>query len=288
MRRLAELHVHLEGTIRYETAVALAAQKGLPKPATYEYSNLAGFLDVYMQVARFLVTGQDFERVIREHGEVMARQGIVYAEISVNPSLHPADDWTDGLVRGRRALAELGIEVWWLIELVRGAPPGANERSLELALRTEGVAGIGLVGDESISASPLIGLIERARAAHLGFMPHAGQVGGPVVVREAVEVLGATRVAHGVGAERDEAVLRLLADRGVCLCVCPSSNRRIGLHPDFRKFTDLGIPLTVNTDDPAMVPTTLEQELKLAETDYGLDPNTLLAVAWDHRFGGGG
>ena len=288
MRRLTELHVHLEGTVRHETAAVLLAEKGLPNPPPYEYSDLAGFLDVYMQVARCLVTSEDFERVIREHGEAMARQGIVYAEISINPSLHPGDGWTDGLVRGRRSLAELGMEVSWLVELVRGAPPGANERALDLALSIEGVVGVGLVGDESISAAPLAGLFQRARKAGLGSMPHAGQVGGPEVVREAVEVLGATRVAHGVGAERDRDVLRLLADRGICLCVCPSSNRRIGLQPDFRKFADLGISLTVNTDDPAMVPTTLENELSLAESAYGLDTDALLAAAWDHRFGRGG
>jgi adenosine deaminase len=100
-------------------------------------------------------------------------------------------------------------------------------------------------------------------------------------------VLGATRVAHGVGAERDDALLTLLADRGVCLCVCPSSNRRIGLEPDFRKFAECGIALTVNTDDPAMVPSTLEQELSLAESAYGLDGEALLAAAWEHRFGAG-
>jgi adenosine deaminase len=287
MRRLAELHVHLEGTIRHETAVALSLQNGLPRPASYEYANLAGFLDVYGQVARCLVSSQDFERAIREHGQVMARQGIAYAEISVNPSLHPGDGWTEGLVRGRRALAELGIEVSWLVELVRGAPPGTNERSLDLALTTDGVVGVGLVGDESISAAPMARLLERAREGGLGFMPHAGQVGGPDVVREAVETLGATRVAHGVGAVRDDDVLRLLADRSICLCVCPSSNRRIGLEPDFRAIADAGIPLTVNTDDPAMVPTTLEDELTLAETAYGLDTDALVAAAWGHRFGGG-
>jgi adenosine deaminase len=288
MRRLAELHVHLEGTIRHETAAALAARKGLATPPPYEYSNLSGFLDLYMPVARSLETSPDFERVIREHGESMARQGILYAEISVNPSLHPAEGWTEGLARGRRALAEEhNVEISWLIELVRGAAPGANERALELALSTEGVVGLGLVGDESISAAPLAGLIERARGAGLGFMPHAGQVGGPEVVREAVVMLGATRVAHGIGAADDAELLRLLADRGVCLCVCPSSNRRIGLNPDFRKFAELGIPLTVNTDDPAMVPTTLEQELSVAETAYSLDREALLAAAWEHRFGAG-
>jgi adenosine deaminase len=233
-----------------------------------------------------MVTSQDFERVIFEHGEVMASQHITYAEISFNPSLHPAGGWIDGVVRGRTSLArEFGIQVSWLVELVRGGSTADNERALDIALTTEGVVGVGLVGDESIAAAPLAPLVERARAAGLGFMPHAGQAGGPDVVREAVDVLGATRVAHGVGAERDSEVLQLLVDRGVCLCVCPSSNARIGLKPNFRKFADLGIPLVVNTDDPAMVPTTLQRELTVAETIYGLNRAALIGEAWRQRFG---
>ena len=284
-QQLAELHVHLEGTIRRETAVAMSVRHGLPEPPPYEYSDLTGFLAVYREVSRCMVTGQDFERVIFEHAEAMAAQHITYAEISFNPSLHPADGWIDGVIRGRASVArDFGIEISWLVELVRGGPAEGNERALEIALATEGVVGLGLVGDESISAAPLAGLVQRGCAAGLGFMPHAGQVGGPDVVRESVEVLGATRVAHGVGAEPDDGLLRLLVDRGVCLCVCPSSNARIGLKPTFRKFADLGIPLVVNTDDPAMVPTTLERELTVAETVHGLDRAALVAAAWHHRF----
>ena len=285
-QQLAELHVHLEGTIRRETAITLSAQNGLPEPPSYEYSDLPGFLAVYGQVSRCLVTSRDFERVIFEHGEVMASQHITYAEISFNPNLHPADGWIDGVVRGRASVArEFGIEISWLVELIRGGSAADNQRALGIALATEGVVGMGLVGDESISAAPLAGLIERARAAGLGFMPHAGQVGGPEVVREAVEVLGATRVAHGVGAEPDAGVMRLLVDHGVCLCVCPSSNARIGLKPNFRKFADLAIALVVNTDDPAMVPTTLQRELTIAETVHGLNREALIGEAWRQRFG---
>jgi adenosine deaminase len=284
--QLAELHVHLEGTIKRETAVALSAQNRLPEPPPYEYSDLAGFLAVYGRVSRCMVTSQDFERVIFEHGETMAVQHITYAEISFNPSLHAAEGWIDGVVRGRASVArELGIEISWLVELVRGASTAVNERALDIALTTEGVVGVGLVGDESISAAPLGGLLQRARSAGLGFMPHAGQVGGPDVVREAAEMLGATRLAHGVGAEPDSEVLRLLVDRGVCMCVCPSSNARIGLKPNYRKFADMGIPLVVNTDDPAMVPTTLERELTVAESVHGLNRRALVAAAWQHRFG---
>ena len=283
--QLAELHVHLEGTIRRGTAAALAAEHGLPPPPPYEYSDLPGFLAIYGKVSRCMATSEDFERVIVEHGESIATQSIAYTEVSFNPSLHPGRDWLEGVMRGRRRVkAEFGIEIGWLVEMVRGGSFADNERAVDIAGTVEGAVGLGLVGDESISAATLKYLVERARDAGLGFMPHAGQSGGPEVVLEAVEVLGATRIAHGVSAAEDEDVLRLLADRNVCLCVCPSSNARVGLRPRYRKLADHDIPLTVNTDDPAMVPTTLEEELDVAETVHGLSRDALIAAAWKHRF----
>ena len=279
----AELHVHLEGTVRYETAVELAAANGLQSPAPYRYSDLPGFFDVYFPVARSMVTAEDFERVILEHAASMHEQGIAYAEISVNPSLHEGTDWTAGMAVGRdRARRQFGVEIAWLFELVRGG--AENEWAVDLALDTEGVVGLGLVGDESIAAAELKPHIERARKAGLGFMPHAGQVGGPDVVREAVDVLGATRIAHGVAAAGDETLMRSLADRGICLCVCPSSNARIGLRPNYRVLADHGIALTVNTDDPAMVGTTLAHELEVAEKEFGLSRSALIENAWKYRF----
>ncbi len=263
----------------------MSAGHGFGAPPLYEYSTLAEFLAIYAQVSRSMATGDDFERVILEHAQSMSQQNITYAEISFNPSLHPGDAWLDGVIRGRRrAQEELGIEIAWLVEMVRGAPMVENERILDIASATEGVVGIGLVGDEAISAASIGPLIDRARGAGLGFMPHAGQVGGPHVVREAVEILGATRVAHGVSAASDPDVLRLLAERHVCLCVCPSSNARVGLKPDYKKLAAAGIPLTVNTDDPAMVQTTLSRELELAETRHGLSREALISASWRYRF----
>jgi len=283
--KLAELHVHLEGTVRYETALELAATNGLPPPPPYRYSDLPGFLDVYMPVARSMVTAADFERVILEHAEAMRAQGIDYAEISINPSLHEGADWTAGIAWGRDRAKRAGMEIAWLFELVRGLPGSENEWAVDLALDTDGVVGLGLVGDEKVSAGDLKPLIDRARKAGLGFMPHAGQASGPVVVREAVEVLGATRIAHGIAAAHDEELMRSLAERGICLCVCPSSNARIGLKPDYRVLARHGIPLTVNTDDPAMVGTTLAHEVEVAERDFGLSRSDLIEAAWKNRFG---
>ena len=147
----------------------------------------------------------------------------------------------------QRAREEFGVVIAWMVELVRGAPNEANERALDIALATEGVVGIGLVGDESIPSGPLAPLIQRAGQAGLGFMPHAGQVGAG-------------------------------------LCICPSSNARIGLTPDYATLAANGIQITVNTDDPAMIPTTLETELEMASARYGLNRQDLVTAAWKHRF----
>jgi adenosine deaminase len=283
--RLAELHVHLEGTVRHDTAIALAAANGLPAPPPYRYSDLPGFFDVYFPVARSMVTAADFERVILEHAETMRAQGIDYAEMSINPSLHEGAEWTAGVASGRDRAKRAGVQINWLFELGRGLQRSQNEWAVDLALDTDGVVGLGLVGDEAQSAAELKPLVDRARRAGLGFMPHAGQVGGPEVVREAIEVLGATRIAHGVAAAGDEALMRSLAERGICLCVCPSSNARIGLAPDYGALARHGIPLTVNTDDPAMVGTTVGHELEVAEKAFGLSRSELIAAAWKYRFG---
>jgi adenosine deaminase len=104
------------------------------------------------------------------------------------------------------------------------------------------------------------------------------------VVRQALDA-GARRIAHGVAAAADQSLARDIAGRGVCLCVCPSSNRRIGVEPDLRTLAAHGVQLCVNTDDPAMVPSTLEGELAIATTEFRLPRDTLVATAWAHRFG---
>ena len=142
-QQLAELHLHLEGTIRRETAVALSARNGLPEPPTYEYSDLSGFLAVYMQVSRCMVTSQDFERVIFEHGVAMAAQHITYAEISFNPSLHPPAGWVDR-IRGRESSRGVGtVMVGWLF----AAGPQLPMTNAWYRAYHRGIVGVGMVGD---------------------------------------------------------------------------------------------------------------------------------------------
>jgi adenosine deaminase len=107
------------------------------------------------------------------------------------------------------------------------------------------------------------------------------------MIGEAIDVLGANRIAHGVAAADDEALMASLAEQDICLCICPSSNARIGLKPDYGRLAAHGVRLTVNTDDPAMVHTRLEDELRIATADHGLNRGDLVAAAWRHRFGMG-
>lgn len=279
---LTELHVHLEGTVTRETAVDLAREHGGDEPPPYDYSDLDGFFAIYFPVARLLRTAGDFERVVVEHAAAMARDGVTYAEVSFNPSLHPGTSWLDGLERGRRrARRDHGVDISWLVELVRGA--GTNEQALEIAVTTPGVVGLGLVGDESFPVTEVAPIVAAARNHGLRLMAHAGQTRGPETVRTAIEILSADRIAHGVSAIQDPTLCDLLVEREVCLCVCPSSNRRIGLRPDYRALAGAGIALCVNTDDPAMVGTSMPAELEIA-TDLGLDRRTLLGNAARYRF----
>ena len=280
----AELHVHLEGTVRWATARDLATRHGLTPPPPYDYSDLRGFLELYRAVNRCLVDSADFERVVLEHAEVAAAAGITYTELSFNPSLHGGRSWLNGLARGRVAAAErFGVEIAWLVELTREGSDEMNRAALQLALATEAVVGLGLVGDESIPAGRLAPLIARARERGLKFMPHAGQGRDGAPVRE-VLALGADRIAHGVASAGDGELLAELAERGVCLCVCPSSNRKIGLDPDYAALARAGVPLTANTDDPPMVGTDLDRELALLGEATGLSPSELVQNSWQYCF----
>ena len=274
--------MHLEGTLRRETALELARAHGERPPLPYEYGDLDGFFAVYFPVARLMRTAGDFERVVIEHARHMAAVGIGRAEVSFNPALHDGTAWLAGLERGRaRASSELGVRIAWLVELTRGAE--TNAAAVDIALSTPGVVGLGLVGDETIRDPELAALVARARRGGLRLMAHAGQTGGPEVIREAVEELSAERIAHGVSAARDRSLCEVLVARDVCLCICPSSNRHIGLRPDYVALADAGLALCVNTDDPAIVGTDLPAELDIAER-LGLDRATLLSAAEGHRF----
>ena len=143
--------------------------------------------------------------------------------------------------------------------------------------KNDGVVALGLSGTEpGHPPEPFAAWFEQALAAGLHSAPHAGEMDGPASVWGALRALGAERLGHGVRAIEDPALVAYLADHAIPLEVCPTSNLRLGVYASFaehplRALHAAGVPITVNTDTPAMFGTTISAELSLLETPFGLD-----------------
>jgi len=295
----AELHVHLEGSIQPATLLTLAERNGVELPAQdvaglrawFVYRDFAHFLEVYITISQCLRTTEDYELITYEFGAEMARQHVRYAEITFTPGTHsirfgvPHEVYFGGLTRGRqRAQADFGVEMRWVFDTVHVV------RDLELNQRaadyttgvaiegmSDGVVALGLGGPEiGHSFERLAPWSEKACAAGLHSVPHAGETLGPHSIWGCLRELGAERIGHGVRAIEDPALVAYLAEHQIPLEVCPTSNIRLGIYPDleahpFRALHDAGVPLTINSDDPPLFNTTLNDEVTLLDTAFGLD-----------------
>jgi adenosine deaminase len=304
----AELHVHLEGAIQPGTLLTLAARNGVSLPGRTEadlrdwfvFRDFPHFAEIYVTITRCLRNVEDYELVVHEFGAEMARQNVRYAEVTFSPSTHRAygvSDQTmiDGLSRGReRVRAEFGVEINWTFDIVRWtgseADTGAKaEYTTELAIacREMGVTALGLGGIEAgHPPEPFEPWFDRARAAGLHSAPHAGEFGGPESVRGAIERLGAERIGHGVRAYDDPALVALLAERRIPIEVSPTSNVRLGAYPSyaahpFRRLHEAGVRVTVNSDDPPLFNTTLNDEVALLHTEFAYDVAAIDEVLLD-------
>lgn len=287
----AELHVHLEGSIRPETLLTLARRNGATLPGNsvealrrwFSYRDFGHFIEVYVAITRCLRRAEDYELVAYEFGAEMARQNVRYAEVTFSPSTHhhlgvPHDAYFGGLTRGReRAREEFGVEIAWVFDIVRDAPRYADYTTgVAIEGREDGVVALGLGGWEaSHPPEPFAPWFERARAAGLHSVPHAGETAGPESVWGALRALGAERIGHGVRSIEDPALVEHLAERGVPLEVCPTSNLRLGVyggldeHP-LPRLRSAGVALTINSDDPPLFNTTLNDEAALLAEPFGL------------------
>jgi len=292
-----ELHVHLEGAIQPPTLLELARRNHIPLPADtidgvrrwFTYRDFPHFAEIYLTITRCLKTVDDYELIVHECGAAMARQNVRYAEVTFSPGTHrglgiPHDVSFGGLTRGReRARVDFGVEIAWVFDIVRQVPLDADGRALAayvtdaaIAGRADGVVALGLGGAEaSHPPEPFAPWFERARAAGLHSAPHAGETAGPASVWGALRALEAERIGHGVRASEDPALVEYLAERGIPLEVCPTSNVRIGVYPDLAahplsRLHAAGVIVTINSDDPPLFNTTLNDEVVLLDDPFGL------------------
>ncbi len=274
IRRLpkAELHVHVEGTLEPEMMVRLAERNGVAIPfasveeaaEAYEFSDLQSFLDIYYQGAEVLITAQDFHDLMLAYLERAHADGVRRAEIFFDPQTHTGrgigfDVFMAGFQRAiEDANARLGISVGLIMCFLRHLPAheaDATWRSAEPYL--DGLLGVGLDSAE-IGNPPeaFADVYDLARSAGLHAVAHAGEEGPPHYITNALDVLGAERVDHGVRSDEDQALVDRLVSERIPLTMCPLSNVRLKVFDrieehNLKHLLDAGVLVTVNSDDPA-------------------------------------
>ena len=300
----AELHLHLEGAILPATLAELSARHDA-RPLTlaeaealYQFTDFSGFLNAFKAVTAQLISPEDYELAAWRMMEHLARQGVVHAEvyISVGVIYH----WRDhdsaafepifaALERAReRAERELGLSIYWIFDAVRHFPVDEAERvflkAAELKPAHPSIIGIGLGGDERRTGSePFRALYAQAAQAGLRLTNHAGETTGPEAIWEALAI-GSERIGHAFTALEDAALIQELKDRAVPLELCPTSNLRTGVcrslsaHP-LRPLFDLGLMVTLNSDDPAFFGSDLAGEYLLAHSEQGFTCDELRQLA---------
>jgi len=282
----AHLHVHLESAIRPSTLVSLG---GAAPPAVF--AGFGAFVDYNAAVRACLRTAADFERVAYEFCVDSAADGVRYAEVTVTAAAHgarlgSASAVLAGVLAGLRSgSSETGIETRVLIDHSRRRPVPWAEESVRLAADyPDAVVGFGVAGDEAAPISPYRAVVERAAAAGVHLVHHAGETGGAGSVREALDIGRAERIGHGIRSLEDpELVARLRAER-VPLEVCPSSNVVLGLVPSLAAhplpaLVDAGLVVTVNADIPAITGRTLSAEYAAVRDAFGCSDEDLVRFA---------
>ena len=273
----AHLHVHLESTLRPST---LASLGGAPPPPVF--AGFGAFVDYNAAVRACLRSAADFERVAYEFCVDSAADGVRYAELTVTAAAHGARLGIGpaavlaGVLAGLRAGSDAaGVETRVVIDHSRRRPlPWAEEAVRLAADHPAAVVGFGVAGDETAPISPYRAVVERAAAARVHLVHHAGETGGADSVREALDIGRAERIGHGIRSLEDPELVARLRDQRVPLEVCPSSNVVLGLVPSLAAhplpaLVEAGLVVTLNTDIPAITGRPLSAEYAAVRDTFG-------------------
>ncbi len=296
----AELHLHLEGAIQPGTAAALMARYGVPATEQevrqrYAFRNFSEFLETFKWLTSFLREPEDYALVGSALAEHLLAQNVVYAEVTLSVGVmllrkqRPEANF-EALLRATEPFERRGLRLRWIFDAVRQFGAEAAMAVVEAAktCASNVIVAFGIGGDElQVRTAEFRAVYDRAAEVGLHRLIHAGEVGGPEKIREAIELLGVERIGHGIAAIHDPALMDLLAERKIPLEICPESNVRTGAlarqlgrddvriedHPLPKLFRH-GIPVVLSTDDPALFDATLRGEYALA-AQMGLQENEL-------------
>ncbi|CAM5602524.1 adenosine deaminase [Streptomyces narbonensis] len=299
----AELHVHHVGSASPRIVAELAARHPDSKVPTdpealadyFTFTDFAHFIDVYLSVVDLVRTPEDVRLLTFEVARDMARQNIRYAELTITPYSSTRRGIEErafmaAIEDARKAAeAEFGTILRWCFDIPGEAGLVSAEETARLAttdgIRPEGLVSFGLGGPEiGVPRPQFKPYFDLARAAGLHSVPHAGETTGPETVWDAINDLGAERIGHGTSSVQDPALLAYLAEHRIALEVCPTSNiatravATLDEHP-IRQMVEAGVLVTINSDDPPMFGTDLNNEYAVAARLLGLDKRGIADLA---------
>jgi aminodeoxyfutalosine deaminase len=299
----AELHVHHVGSASPRIVSELAARHPDSKVPTdpealadyFTFTDFAHFIEVYLSVVDLIRTPEDVRLLTYEVARDLARQQVRYAELTITPfssTRRGIDEkaFMDAIEDARKAAeAEFGTVLRWCFDIPGEAGLESAEVTARLAtddrVRPEGLVSFGLGGPEiGVPRPQFKPYFDRAIAAGLHSVPHAGETTGPETVWDALVELRAERIGHGTSSARDPKLLAHLAEHRIALEVCPTSNiatravRTLDEHP-IKEFVKAGIVVTINSDDPPMFGTDLNSEYAVAARLLDLDETGLADLA---------
>jgi adenosine deaminase len=292
-----DLHRHLEGSLRLETLSDIAREHGVDLPgyevetirplvqmADDEPYTVRNFLAKFSVLRHFYRTQEVVERITYEAVADAAEDNVRYLELRFIPStlgnvgnfsLEDVMQWVIGSVR--QAESDHDIRVGLIMSMNRHEDIAIGRQIAELAMRYKGeIVALDLCGDETtFSARPFAPLFKQAKQAGLGITVHAGEWKGSENIIESVDHLCADRIGHGVRIVENSDVVRYIRERNIALEICPTSNLQSGVvrslsqHP-LADLLDLGLPITINTDDPSISNIDLTDEYVVAVDKLGL------------------
>lgn len=296
----AELHLHIEGTLEPELAFELAEKNRVVLPfksvdemrAAYHFSDLQSFLDLYYASINVVQTEEDFHDLTLAYLKKAAAQNVRHTEIFFDPQSHTARDIPMGTVINgitaalQEAQTELGVSSKLILSFLRHLSEESALETFQQALPfREQFIGVGLDSSElGNPPSQFVNVFEEARRQGFRVVCHAGEEGPPEYITEALDLLHAERIDHGVRCIEDAALVARLAEEQIPLTVCPLSNVRLRVFKTMSEHTikqmlDASLLVTVNSDDPPYFGGYVNENYEAIQQAFDLSRNDLVKLA---------
>ncbi|MHA1136875.1 MAG: adenosine deaminase [Candidatus Thorarchaeota archaeon] len=295
-----ELHVHILGSIRPETLLSIIETDGIKAPYTsteqitkrFEYTDFLNFIKAYMEIVDYITDERHFEQITYEMLENCAENNVHYVEASFSPRDHlpkglTFDKMSESINKGiQRAKKDFGIETNLRVDIVRNSSFEEGMEIIDLiGKKPDNIVTVDLGGKESgWLPRRFAEHYKRATAMGLHRVAHAGEAAGPESIWDAIQSLDVERIGHGVTAHQDPELVEYLKREQIAIEMCPVSNLRTGVVPSIkehpiREFFDKGLLVTVNSDDPSLFHTSMNNEYLQLHEHLNFSPKELFQIS---------